>query len=344
MQFGPLTLSMWFSYDKGGIQFHLEARVLQQAKVVWPRLRLVLSIVLLIALFSDVHWSTILPKRHGVVGLLLAAGLIALSSVFLSVLRWHRVLAALGKKVPLGRLLHMYLAALFVSNFLPSTVGGDIVRVTRLRRNSGLGDAMASVILERLTGWIVLPFLTIIGLLLDRRLFHIGTSARWALLIALVTLLALVVIVGIATFATEPKAENPGAIRSFIESARYGIVTLTTNPKGVVEVLGVSFLYQLAVVATALLVADALGLGLSVTVMLAFVPAIAILQVLPLTIGGLGLREGAFVLFFRPLGVSTSQAIALGLLLYFVNLLVSLIGAPAFALGNERGTAVVEGD
>jgi uncharacterized membrane protein YbhN (UPF0104 family) len=69
------------------------------------------------------------------------------------------------------------------------------------------------------------------------------------------------------------------------------------------------------------------------TAILAFMPAVAIVQVLPLTIGGLGLREGAFILFLGPLGVSTSQAIALGLLVYFLNLAVSLLGAPAFAAG-----------
>ena len=69
----------------------------------------------------------------------------------------------------------------------------------------------------------------------------------------------------------------------------------------------------------------------------AFFPAVAILQVLPFpTIGGLGVREGALVLFLGPLGVSQAQAIALGLLVYGVNLAVSLLGAPAFAVGRRR--------
>ena len=65
-------------------------------------------------------------------------------------------------------------------------------------------------------------------------------------------------------------------------------------------------------------------------------PAVAILQVLPFpTIGGLGVREGALVLFLGPLGVSQSQAIALGLVVYGINLTVSLLGAPAFAVGRK---------
>ena len=95
----------------------------------------------------------------------------------------------------------------------------------------------------------------------------------------------------------------------------------------------VAFAYQLAVALAAYLAAGALDLDVGWTAILALMPAVAIVQVLPLTVGGLGLREGAFILFLGPLGVSTSQAIALGLLVYFLNLAVSLLGAPAFAAG-----------
>jgi hypothetical protein len=71
------------------------------------------------------------------------------------------------------------------------------------------------------------------------------------------------------------------------------------------------------------------------TALLAFFPAVAIAQVLPVGISGLGIREGAFALFLAPLGVPTEQAVALGLLLYLLNLGVSLLGAPAFALGGR---------
>ncbi|MEO7555010.1 MAG: lysylphosphatidylglycerol synthase domain-containing protein, partial [Acidimicrobiales bacterium] len=65
----------------------------------------------------------------------------------------------------------------------------------------------------------------------------------------------------------------------------------------------------------------------------------AIAQVLPISISGLGVREGAFILFLHPLGVRDEQAIALGLLLYLLNLLVSLLGAPAFAVGGRTASA-----
>ncbi len=69
---------------------------------------------------------------------------------------------------------------------------------------------------------------------------------------------------------------------------------------------------------------------------LAYVPAVAMAQVVPITIGGLGVREGLLAFFLHPLGVGTGRAVAIGLLWYGMTLLVSLLGAPAFAVGHKR--------
>ena len=117
-----------------------------------------------------------------------------------------------------------------------------------------------------------------------------------------------------------------------------GIDRLRRHRRLAVNVLLAGFAYQLVVVAAAWLTARALGVHLSSTAALAFVPIVAIVQVLPISVGGLGLREQAFSLFLHPLGVPTGRAVALGLLLYGMNLAASLAGAPAFALGNRPGT------
>jgi uncharacterized membrane protein YbhN (UPF0104 family) len=72
---------------------------------------------------------------------------------------------------------------------------------------------------------------------------------------------------------------------------------------------------------------------------MAFFPPTAVLQNLPLALGGLGVREAAFVLFFGALGVPDASAIALGLLVYLVFIAASLAGAPSFVLGRRRRAA-----
>jgi glycosyltransferase 2 family protein len=88
------------------------------------------------------------------------------------------------------------------------------------------------------------------------------------------------------------------------------------------------------VIATAF-AAAAIGIRPGPTAWLAFVPMVLIVQVLPISIGGLGLREGALVFFLSPYGVSDGEAVLLGLVLYLLNLIASLAGAPSFAVGNR---------
>ncbi len=69
---------------------------------------------------------------------------------------------------------------------------------------------------------------------------------------------------------------------------------------------------------------------------LAFIPAVAMMQVLPISLGGLGVLKAMLAFFLHPLGVPTGQAVAIGLLWYAMTLIVSLAGASAFALGHRH--------
>jgi hypothetical protein len=93
--------------------------------------------------------------------------------------------------------------------------------------------------------------------------------------------------------------------------------------------------YQVSVIATVGFLSLSLGTGAPFGAMVAFVPVVAMAQVVPISLSGLGIREGMFVLLLTPLGVSNGHAIGLGLAWYATMLLVSLPGAPAFAVGNR---------
>ncbi len=309
-------------------------------KFYWPKIRIVISIAMLLLVVHRVKWASLIPQGRAAIKLLIFAAVIAFVGILLSVLRWQRVLSALGMKSRPLSLVRMYFASLFVSNFLPSTIGGDIARASWLSRLvPGSDDAVASVVLERFSGWFVLPVITITGLLLNPQLLRLGPASRLAVAVCVVTLIALVGAVFLAFRSAPSNSNSERAVRRYIESIRSGLFGIVASPRLLVEVLAVSFAYQLVVVASAVEISHALSLSLSWTVLLAFVPAVAILQVVPVTFGGLGIREGAFILFLRPLGVSTSQAIALGLLVYGINLALSLFGAFALAVGHKRDFA-----
>jgi glycosyltransferase 2 family protein len=295
-------------------------------------------------LLPRVHLPSLLPRTHhldavGFVALGLAA---TLAGLVLSAWRWQRVLGVLEVPARLPSLVSHYLAGQFVGNFLPSTIGGDVLRVSRLTASSVAPgtSSFASVVLERLTGWVVLPVLTLVGLALRPSLLGLGLASHLALVLSLgtLTLLAGILAAAGSRHLAGRFAANEGWTR-FIGAVHLGVDGLRRRPGAAAGILGVATVYQLSTVLAAYFSTRALGLHLPMAAVLAFVPVVAIAQVLPVSLNGLGLREGAFVLFLGPLGVSAGEAIAVGLLVYAMTLSVSLLGAPAFAVGGRATVA-----
>ncbi|MFZ6005115.1 MAG: lysylphosphatidylglycerol synthase transmembrane domain-containing protein [Actinomycetota bacterium] len=315
---------------------------MNQKQAVSLALRIGLSVAMLGVLVWRVpsfDADEVVPEMSArtVVWLVVAAAL-TLAGLVLSALRWQRVLEVLGLHAGLRRLLSHYLACQFVSNVLPTTIGGDVLRVSRLSRETGESPkTFASVVLERLTGWLVLPVISVAGFLVNPPLQHLGTATRVALGLAFATLIGLgILLYAVADQRIGGRFAAKDGWRRFAGAVHLGLDRLRREPWAAANVLLVGFAYQLVLVLAAVAAAQALGVRpAGLTALLAFFPAVAIAQVLPIGISGLGVREGAFVLFLGPLGVASEEAIALGLLLYLLNLGVSLLGAPAFAVGGR---------
>ena len=321
-----------------------EAPVATRPRAGWKIwLRIVVSLVLLAVLVAKApDPDELVPDRHHVltIALLGASLLTTFSGVVLSAWRWQRVLAVFDEHVPLRNLLGHYLAGNFVGNVLPSTIGGDVLRVTRVSTTVGSSTiGFASVVLERLTGFVALPLLVFTGYLLRPSLFD--ERHAWAtLLIAVVTLAVLGIVLHLAG---HPRiagrfAEHENWTR-FIGAVHTGVDRLRHDPGRLVPVLGTALCYQVSVVVSVAFIFRALDLPIPLAGVFVYVPAVAMLQVLPLSFNGLGVREGALVLFLSPWpGVSGTQAIAVGLLWFFATLVVSMLGAPAFAAGSRHRT------
>lgn len=319
------------------------------SKAIALGLRVAASTTMLAVLVTRVRASSersdqpesvsILPAWHTSTALWFFGALgVAGFGAVLATWRWNRVLHAFDVSPPFRLLLSSYLAGLFVGNFLPSTVGGDVLRIRR--SSTAIGDpgvAFASVLLERLTGWLVLPFLTLFTFLINPGLRELGRATAVAFGVSLATIAALSLILAAAnSHRMGGRLAGHGSWLRFLGAVHTGVRRLRERPADALDVLAAGLAYQLAVVISAWMAAHALGVRMSPTAALAFVPAVAVIQVMPLSIGGLGFREGAFALFLGPLGVASSRAIALGLCVYLINLLVSLAGAPAFAFGGRR--------
>jgi hypothetical protein len=337
-------------------------------------LRIVVSVSLLAFLASKASGvDDAIPDQHGgtTLALLAAAVLTALIGVVFSAWRWQRVLLLFDVRVRLRTLFSHYVVGLLVGNVLPSTIGGDVVRVARASNTVGSAEvSFASVVLERLTGFVALPLLVFAGFAIEPSL--LGRSHAWiAMLVGVLTLALLAIILFAAGHprlagrftnrseadllaqsaephddeeSSAPKgvlARLRAALKSwtrFIGVVHVGVERLRREPRQIVPVIGTSLLFQASQVAMFGLIFRALDLPVPIAAVVAFSPAVLMLQVLPITVSGLGVREGALVLFLRSFGVSNAQAGAAGLLWWGCMILVSMIGAPAFAAGGGRRT------
>ena len=219
-------------------------------------LRLLLSAGLLLVIFwqlgGEVNPATLLGwVTPAALGWLAGAGLLLVVSYALSTLRWMQVTRALGLRARFESLLAHSLAGQFVSNALPTTIGGDVVRVARLSKNTGESPgSFSSVVLDRLTGWIVLPLLTLLGLVLNPSLRELGTQTRVVVGVALATLGLLMLML----YAADHRLLG-GRFRSregwqrFASAIHLGLGSLRRRPFAVLSVSAVGFVYQFTVVA-----------------------------------------------------------------------------------------------
>jgi uncharacterized protein (TIRG00374 family) len=264
----------------------------------------------------------------------LGVGLILMSVSFvLAAWRWQRVLYVLDVHVPIRRLLHHYLAGQFVGNVLPSTIGGDVLRISRAGTEAGSREiAFASVVIERLTGFVALPFLALLGFLFRPDL--VSTATGWvALAIALGTIGALALVLFLASHErVAGRFTNHENWMRYIGVIHLGIDRLRKDKRDACIAVAAAVAYQAVVLGAVYCAVHTLGVDLPNAAIIAFVPAVAMAQVAPISVSGLGVREGLLVVLLHPLGVPTGEAVAIGLLWYAMTLVVSLAGAPAFAL------------
>lgn len=265
--------------------------------------------------------------------LLAATGLLFFSHV-LGSYQWARLLRAVDIRIPFWKVLAYYHVGLFFNNFLPANVGGDIARVVDASRHSNTRTAaVATVLLDRMIGTVSLA-----GLALVTTLPALDHSHLRFLYLALVGFFALsVTMIWVlfhprARLAVEALLDRLG-LRRFRPaldelSARLG------HYRGqrplMLKLLAIGLLTQLSRVGVHVLVGRALGLDVATTYFFLFVPLLAVIVSLPISLNGIGVREGAGVLLFGLVGVPRAQAFSLQFTTYLVAVVVSLLGGLIF--------------
>ncbi len=276
-------------------------------------------------------WHSLSP--FWIVGALLAVLLSFLFATF----RWQLINRSLHIYEPGRQLFSHFMAGQFVSSFLPTTIGGDVLRVTRLSSDTKSPQrSFASVVLDRFCGWPILGIISLLGFLVNPGL--IKGVATTAIFISLGTIAAFLIIAYIATHENVgQRLRNSQGVFKYLNAIHLGLSALVNDVWLTLKVIVSTFAMQFAAIAAAGMAVEAVSIHeIGFSVLMAYLPPILIIQVLPVSIGGFGVREAAFVVVFNTIGVEEVQSLQLGLLLGFMTLVVSLIGAPALAFGGIK--------
>jgi hypothetical protein len=111
------------------------------------------------------------------------------------------------------------------------------------------------------------------------------------------------------------------------------------RPSLMTQAVGWSMLVQMGGSVAVALIARALGVSLPLSVWFAVVPLVALAMVVPVSINGVGVREGGLALMLKPAGVPTDAAVAIGLLWFLATIVTGLIGGVLFLLDRKPSAA-----
>jgi uncharacterized protein (TIRG00374 family) len=261
-----------------------------------------------------------------------AVGVFFLSNV-LGALQWHVLLAASGIMLSFPRTFRFYFVGLFFNNFLPANIGGDTVKVWDVARvGSSVYQVIAVTMLDRLLGIFSLCLLAVAAAL------YLAPRQPELPYVWYVVIFLACMVPGVGFYFFKPLGRWLRRvvlrIRPLSLDARITAIIDHLSPfKGrkalVIRLVWLSVLIQALRVVTHILVGMALGMrvdAMLVCQFFVFVPLLSLAMIPPVTINGLGIREGLGIVLFAGAGLAEADAFTMEFLTYVISVAVSLLG------------------
>jgi uncharacterized protein (TIRG00374 family) len=312
-----------------------------------PMLRVGVASLSIFALLRWVDWGSALAAigasdwRYVTV-----SALLVYVDRYLMASKWAMLLRI--RNIPLSNLeaLRICLASTFAGMFLPMSVGADMVKLTRTTLSTGKGSHVAaSILMERALGLLAMSTLAVVGLLFlvlagDNRLLPIFYSACLALIgIVIVLLVSLRRALWAWVCARLLRFSRHRLVRLLIDFHQV-YIEFGGHRNVLVVFFLLSFLQHTLGAVIVFCGGLALGFSMGFLYFMALIPVISLVGMMPISIGGIGVREALYVLFFALVGLSSEQSLSLSLLMRAVGCFVLVPGALLFlqdALRLRRG-------
>jgi uncharacterized membrane protein YbhN (UPF0104 family) len=321
-------------------------------RLVIGAVKLVVSVGLLALLFSrtDLAGLGAQFRRASLSWIVTALGLY-LASLLVATWRWRLLLDAQGMPFPSRTLLSSYLVATFFNNFLPSNIGGDVVRIRDTAGRMGSKTLATTVILiDRGIGLIGLVLVAALGataaVSAGSGSVPVWPSWLWAgfLLATLVSAPAVIAPAGVGRLLQPLTVFHPEWVGDRIVRITETLGRFRERPSALAGCFAGAVVVQTALVLFYLAAARALGISISAWHMAVIVPVSFVVQMLPVSVNGFGVREATFSVYFSRIGLPIESAMALSLGATGLVMLFSLSGAAVYvARGRVPATTAPNG-
>jgi len=304
-------------------------------------LKILLSVLLFAYVIAKVSprnvWATMRSADPSL--LTLAAGVFLVSSLIGSWL-WARLLRAQGVVIPYPRAASYYFVGLFFNNFLPSNIGGDIARISDASKHADhVSPVFSATLMERLIGVVSIGFLAVAASVAAFHRLHLYAvyGATLAVFLLAVAFFASIFHRGILQAFERPfRAVGAQRLERGIARLMDDLHGFRNEGGALAQAFVASTLVQISRIYVHYLVGVALGVRISLSYYFLFVPVLAALISLPISLNGIGVREGAAVVLFQTAGLSREQSFSIPFLTYVISVLISLLGGLIFISRTPR--------
>ena len=249
----------------------------------------------------------------------------------IGVWRWNRLLRAQHIEVEPRRLTESIWVSMFFNNFLPSNIGGDVVRIADTAPAAGSKTlAMTVILVDRVLGLTALVIIASSGALVASLLGVHIPGARWlwiASALGAVAAISVIVMPQLVGHALLPvRALNKPWLTERAQRLEDAVIRFRNAPSAVAGAFAGAMAVQITIVAFYLLTAEGLSVPLPILLGAVLIPVSLVVQMAPISINGFGVREAVFAFFFRRFGLPTDAAVALSLVSTGMVMGLSLVG------------------
>ncbi len=322
----------------GDPQSQIVRRLLWLARSVWVRTGV--TVVLLALVGSRLDWSLIATRlREGQpLDFLFAVGLVVLA-LAAGAWRWHALLYRAGVPLGVGRLARIYAVSTFSSSFLPTTAGGDVTRALLVTRGPDLRRVAVSIVVDRAGGLAGMVGIAWLALALEPAGVPGQTDVIliWATLA--LALAAALVLVAMLNGGRAVRRILPARLLAMARDARDVLRAYGRSPALLTQWLALSILYQGLIAFQLVMLGRAIDVELSFATAAVALTIVTLVTLVPISIGGFGVREGSYVVLLGGVSIAASDATLISVMSVAALLVASLPGAFMIMRGNVGAVA-----